>query len=79
MFHGCENLKKIKLHEQLSGIGDYAFADCSNLATIYIPDSVTVIGDNTFEGVNEKFVLMCRFGSYAESYARKKKLKYQLV
>lgn len=79
MFQGCVNLKKIKLHEQLSGIGDYAFADCTSLATIYIPDSVTSIGDNTFDGVNEKFILMCSFGSYAESYARKKKLKYQLV
>ena len=79
MFQGCENLTKIKLHEQLSGIGDYAFAECSRLTTIYIPDSVTAIGENTFEGVNEKFILMCSFGSYAESYARKKKLKYQLV
>ncbi len=79
MFQGCENLKKIRLHEQLSGIGDFAFADCVNLATIYIPDSVTAIGENSFEGVNEKFILTCSFGSYAESYARKKKIKYQLV
>jgi len=79
MFQGCVNLKRIKLHEQLSGIGDCAFADCSNLETIYIPDSVTAIGENAFEGVNEKFILMCSFGSYAESYARKKKLKYQFV
>ena len=79
MFQGCVNLKKIKLHEQLSGIGDYAFADCANLETIYIPDSVTAIGENAFEGVNEKFILMCSFGSYAENYARKKKLKYQFV
>lgn len=79
MFQGCENLKKITLHEQLSGIGDYAFADCCQLETIYIPDSVTVIGENAFSGMNEKFILMCSFGSYAESYARKKKLKYQLV
>lgn len=79
MFQGCENLKKIKLHEQLSEIGDYAFAGCSSLATIYVPDSVTQIGDNSFEDVNERFILMCSFGSYAESYARKKKLKYQLV
>lgn len=79
MFQGCINLKKIKLHEQLSGISDYAFAGCANLTTIYIPDSVTAIGENAFEGVNEKFILMCSFGSYAESYARKKKLKYQFV
>ncbi len=79
MFQGCTNLKKVKLHEQLSAIGDYAFAGCSSLETIYIPDSVTQIGDSTFDEVNERFILMCSFGSYAESYARKKKLKYQLV
>lgn len=79
MFQGCTNLQKIKLHEQLSAIGDLAFEGCCNLSTIYIPDSVTSIGDDAFDGVNEKFIMMCSFGSYAESYARKKKLKYQLV
>lgn len=79
MFQGCENLKRIKLHEQLSAIRDYAFAGCGSLETIYVPDSVTQIGDHSFDDVNERFILMCSFGSYAESYARKKKLKYQLV
>lgn len=79
LFQGCERLKKIKLHEQLLSIGDYAFADCVSLDSIYIPDSVTAIGENTFQGVSEKFVLQCGFGSYAESFARKKKLSYQLV
>lgn len=79
MFQGCENLKKIQLHEKLSSIGDWAFADCSSLMTIYIPDSVTTIGENAFEGVHEKFVLSCSVGSNAESYARRKRLKYQLI
>lgn len=79
MFQGCENLKKVKLHEQLESIGDYAFAGCTSLAAIYIPDSVFSIGENTFKDTNEKFILMCSFGSYGESYARQKKLKYQLV
>lgn len=79
MFQGCENLKDIKLHEQLSGIGDFCFANCMNLASVYVPDSVTSIGENAFQGVNEKFILECSFGSYAERYARKKKIKYQLV
>ena len=79
MFQGCENLKKIRLHERITNIGDYAFADCINLATIYIPNSVNSIGDNAFENVNDKFILMCSFGSYAETYAQNKKIKYQLV
>lgn len=79
VFKGCKSLKKVKLQEQLSAIEDYAFADCISLESIYIPNSVTSIGGNTFSGVNDKFVLMCSCGSYAEEYARKKKLKYQLV
>lgn len=79
MFQGCVSLKKIKFHEQLSGIGDYAFADCSSLETVYIPDSVKSIGENTFSGVSDNFILMCGFGSYAEEYARRKKLKYQFI
>lgn len=79
MFQRYENLKKVKLNEQLSAIKDYAFAGCSSLATIYVPVSVTQIGDNSFDEVNEKFILMYSFGTYTESYARKKKLKYQLV
>lgn len=79
IFQGCESLKKVKLQEQMLIIEDYAFADCSSLESIYIPDSVTSIGENTFSGVNDKFVLMCSYSSYAEEYARKKKLKYQLV
>ena len=74
-----ENLKKIRLHERITNIGDYAFADCINFATIYIPNSVNSIGDNAFENVNDKFILMCSFGSYAETYAQNKKIKYQLV
>jgi hypothetical protein len=79
MFMGCDNLTKVQLHEKLTAIGEFAFADCINLDSIYIPDSVTAIGDGAFDHVHDKFILMCSFGSYAESYARKKKLKYQLV
>ncbi len=76
---GCTNLKKILLPERLHCIGDRAFADCSNLESIYIPDSVQRMGVDVFQGTHEKFVMMCSMGSYAESYARKHKLKYQLV
>jgi hypothetical protein len=79
MFQGCESLNKVLLHEKLTAIGDFAFAGCVELEDIYIPDSVMSIGENAFDNVHEKFILMCSVGSFAEEYARKKKLKYQLV
>lgn len=79
MFNGCTSLEKVKLHDRLSRIGAKAFAHCNSLTTIYVPDSVSEIGEDAFEDVNEKFILLCDFGSAAESYARKNKLKYQLI
>jgi len=79
MFYKCCNLKKISLHEQVSSIGDLAFAGCTSLMNIYIPESITSIGINAFDNVNEKFILMCSVGSYAEIFARQNKLRYQLV
>lgn len=39
---------KIKLKDDVSGIGKNAFSGCRGLTTIVIPDSVTKIEDNTF-------------------------------
>lgn len=79
LFLGCSSLKKVKLHECLNSIGTRAFSGCGKLMSIYIPDSVTAIGEDAFADCNEKFILMCSFGSYAEGYARKNKITYQLV
>lgn len=79
MFEGCTSLKKFSLHEKLERIGDRAFCGCSSLDFIIIPDSVTFIGENAFNGTDKQFIIQCSFGSYAEEYARKNKIKYQLV
>ena len=79
LFKGCKNLRKVEFQDTLSSIGNSAFAGCSSLETIYIPDSVVSIGDDAFTETNEKFILECSFGSYAEAYARQKKLRYQFV
>ncbi len=79
LFFGCSNLKRVDLHERVTSIGDHAFDGCTELDSIYIPDSVKEIGENAFQSVHSKFILMCSFGSYAERYARAKKLKYQFV
>ena len=79
MFEGCTGLKKVTLHEQLEAIGDRAFFGCSSFDFIVIPDSVKSIGIDAFSGTDKQFIIQCSFGSYAEEYCRKNKIKYQLV
>ena len=79
MFRDCVNLKKVTLHENLNAIGDKAFFGCRNLDFIVIPDSVQAIGEDSFTGTDKLFIIQCSFGSYAEEYCRKRKIKYQLV
>lgn len=79
MFQGCESLKKVTLHEKLGAIGERAFFGCSSLDFIVIPDSVQLIGQDAFIGTDDMFIVQCSFGSYAEQYCRKNKIKYQLV
>lgn len=79
MFKDCVNLKKVTLHEKLDAIGDKAFFGCRNFDFIVIPDSVQSIGDDSFTGTDKQFIVQCSFGSYAEQYCRKNKIKYQLV
>lgn len=67
------------LHERLDEIGSRAFMGCTNLDILTIPDSVTKIGENAFEGTSKLFIIQCSFGSFAEEYARKNKIKYQLA
>ena len=79
MFENCKNLKKVELQENLVEIGERAFWGCSSLDFLIIPDSVKQIGLNAFANMDKQFILQCSFGSYAEEYARKNKIKYQLV
>lgn len=79
MFEGCSNLKKVVLSDQLNEIGYRAFFGCGSLELLIIPDSVTKIGQDAFTGTNKQFIIQCSFGSCAEEYARKNKIKYQLV
>ena len=79
MFEECIALKKVALHENLHSIGERAFFGCSSLDFIIIPDSVKSIGQDAFSNTDKQFIIQCSFGSYAEEYARKNKIKYQLV
>lgn len=79
MFENCKNLKKVELQENLFKIGERAFWGCSSLDFLIIPDSVKQIGLDAFTNTDNQFIIQCSFGSYAEKYARKNKIKYQLV
>lgn len=79
MFENCKNLKKVELQENLIEIGERAFWGCSSLDFLVVPDSVKQIGLDAFTNTDDRFIMQCSFGSYAEEYARKNKIKYQLV
>ncbi|MFA6867365.1 MAG: leucine-rich repeat protein [Clostridia bacterium] len=49
---GFENIKQIKLPNNLISIGNSAFANCSLLTSIDIPITVTTIGTNAFANCN---------------------------
>lgn len=64
-----------------------AFSDCKFISRMDIPDNINEVTDKMFMGyesfskitLHEKFILICSMESYAEEYARKHKLRYQLV
>ena len=47
-FHGCTNLRMVKLPNSLEEISVNAFANCSSLTSITIPNSVTSISNEAF-------------------------------
>lgn len=63
-----ESLTSITVPEDVTKIGEYAFASCGGLTDITIPESVTEIGDYAFldSGLT---TIKGKKGSYAQSYA----------
>lgn len=79
MFKGCSAFRDINLPEHISRLGNGAFQNCESLESLFVPESVQCIGEDVFDGVNNRFILQCSYGSFAEKYARTNKIKYQLV
>lgn len=86
-FAECIELSDVSLPENLKSIGDYAFARSTKITSIYIPNSLTNIGVGAFtDGLapggttdHERITISCYAGSAAEKYAKKYRLKYELI
>ncbi len=77
LFLACENLTRVIIPEGVIEISVSAFAECGDLEVI-IPNSVTSIDDYAF-GREGNATLFVREGSYAEQFARYRRLPYKII
>ena len=70
-FYECSSLKEIEIPDSVEKIDDCAFRGCVSLDTIIIPDSVKDMGWGIFDGCEDKVVVYCNEGSYAQDYCRR--------
>lgn len=78
-FSDCRSLQTIKLPDNVTSIGSAAFSGCSSLQTVELPNRITFIDDNAFANCSDDLTLVVYENSYAEEYAKKHKLNYQVV
>ena len=64
--------------DQLSEIGDRAFAGCINLRFAVIPSMTAKLGEDCFEGCT-RLTIVCPAGSTAESYASQHGIDCQII
>lgn len=67
-FCNCVLLDEIEIPDSVVKIDDCAFRGCTSLDTVIIPDSVKDIGWGVFDGCEDKVVVYCNEGSYAQEY-----------
>lgn len=70
-------VKEVYLPEGVLDIGDRAFFECAGLQTVMLPASLQSMGKFAFNNC-PNLVLKVPAGSWAESYAAGKKLKYEV-
>lgn len=49
-FYGCDSMETIKIPEDATNIGEYAFQECYGLKTINFPDNISQISHYAFHG-----------------------------
>jgi hypothetical protein len=72
----CTSLSSVVIPEGAEYIGYRAFVFCDSLSSVTIPRSVTSIDETAFQDSMENLTLFVYYGSYAETYARSKGIKY---
>ena len=77
-FYYCRNLESVIISEGVALIADEAFSDCESLQSIIIPESVKSIGNKAFSGCSQLKIFAPK-GSFAESYAKKKRIRFQKI
>lgn len=86
-FSGCTALKEVTLARYLESIGIEAFFNCPELKTVEVPFKVTFVGfrslgyDALFgsKKYTDGFLLRCREGSQAQTYAERYGVAYEIV
>ena len=76
-FTGC-NFKYVQLPENVTAIGDKAFANCTNLRYIYIPEKCTSIAADAFDGT-DGLTILGKGNSYAETYAEQYGITFKVI
>ena len=82
LFYECKSIRLLKIPECVESISYDTFGEWSREETskIIIPDSVTTIDWDAViidDGdINKNVIFVCNQGSYAETYAKEKRVKY---
>jgi len=59
LFSGCESLTGVRIHDKVSGIGEFAFSGCAGLKDVLIGSSVTDIDKLAFSNCNDLTRVVC--------------------
>lgn len=74
-FCNCALLDEIEIPDSVVKIDDCVFRGCTSLDTVIIPDSVKDMGWGIFDGCEDKVVVYCNEGSFAQEYCRRNGIK----
>lgn len=74
-FCNCTLLDEIEIPDSVVKIDDCVFRGCVSLDTVIIPDSVKDMGWGIFDGCEDKVVVYCNEGSFAQEYCKRNGIK----
>ena len=74
---GMEELRSVRLGENMEEIGEEAFAGCPDLKWVHVPESVKTIGKGAFADCSGDFYMICAEDSVAEAYAEENGIRHK--